>query len=251
VLALLAAAALSIPTSVVDQALDGRKGTVVIVDTATGAAFRRGDTSEKLPPCSTFKIWNTVFGLETGIIKNADDLFWKWDGKKRFLADWSKDQTLRSAFALSCVPAYQELARKIGQKRMDLWIAKIGYGDQNTSSGLDVFWLPEKGRKPLLISPDEQAALIARLIKGEIDLSPHTLAVLKDVMLARKTDLGTLYGKTGTGTDDSGKFNLGWFVGYLESQGQTYAFAVVLKGDVMGKDASAAIEQIFSAQSWL
>lgn len=250
-LPLLASLALSIPTTVVDPALDGRQAAIVIVDTATGESYRKGDTSEKLPPCSTFKIWNTVFGLETGVIKNADDLFWKWDGKKRFLDTWSRNQTLRSAFATSCVPAYQQLARDIGQERMDLWIEKIGYGDRNTSSGLDVFWLPEKGRQPLLISPDQQATLITRLIKGEINLSPHTRAVLKDVMLVRKTDLGTLYGKTGTGTDDSGKFNLGWFVGYLESHGQTYAFAVALKGDVMGKDAREVIERIFTAQGWL
>ncbi len=250
-IALLVAAASSIPTAVVEKALDGQKGAVVIVETGTGEALREGDTSEKLPPCSTFKIWNTVFGLETGAIKNADDLFWKWDGKKRFLDDWSKDQTLRTAFATSCVPAYQALARKIGQERMDAWINKIGYGDKNTSSGLDVFWLPEKGRKPLLISPDEQAALMAKLVKGEITLSAHTREVLKDVMLARKTDRGALYGKTGTGTDDSGKFNLGWYVGYLESQGRTYAFAAVLKGDVMGKDARAVIERIFTAQELL
>lgn len=250
-LALLLAAALSFPASVLDKALAGRDGAIVIIDVKTGDAYRHGPTSEKLPPCSTFKIWNSVIGLETGLIPSADAPFWKWDGQKRFLPDWNKDQTLRSAFAFSCVPAYQELARKIGQPRMDEWLAKIGYGDKNTSSGLDVFWLPAKGRKPLLISPDEQAALIVKLVKGEIELSPHTREVLKDVMLAKKTNSGILYGKTGTGTDDSGQYNMGWWVGYLESNGQTYAFAAVLKGDVMGKDARAVIEQIFSAQGLL
>lgn len=249
-LTLLLAAALNL-SAPAESALGNHQGAIVIQDVPTGDTYRHGDTTEKLPPCSTFKIWNTIFGLETGVIKNADDLFWKWDGKKRFLDSWSKDQTLRSAFATSCVPAYQALARQIGQERMDLWIRKINYGDLNTSSGLDVFWLPEKGRKPLLISPDEQTALIARLVRGEIDLSSHTLAVLKDVMLAKKTDHGVLYGKTGTGTDDSGKFNMGWFVGYLETGGKTYAFAAVLKGDVMGRDARDVLEKIFAAQGWL
>lgn len=250
-LGLLIATALSFSASAVEKAFDGREGAIVIVEGATGEAFRQGDTAEKLPPCSTFKIWNTVFGLETGVIKNADDLFWKWDGKKRFLEEWSKDQTLRSAFATSCVPAYQELARKIGRERMDGWIRKIGYGDENTSAGLDVFWLPEKGRKPLLISPEEQAALMVKLVKGEVALSEHTRAVLKDVMLAKKTKRGTLYGKTGTGTDDAGKFSMGWYVGYLESGGRTYAFAAALKGDVMGKDARAVVERVFAAQGLL
>ena len=244
--AFLIAAALSIPTPAVEKAFDGRKGAVVIVNAATGEAYRHGDTAEKLPPCSTFKIWNTVFGLETGIIKSADAPFWKWDGQKRFLEDWNKDQTLRSAFTASCVPAYQELARQIGKERMNGWIKKIGYGDENTSSGLDVFWLPKKGRTPLLISPDEQVALIVRLVKGELPLSAQTKAVLKDVMKARETGKGTLYGKTGTGD------GLGWYVGYLESQGETYAFAAELQSDkVMGKDVRAMIEQIFAAQGWL
>lgn len=250
-LTFLLASALSLSTPAVESVLNGQSGAIVIQDVTTGETFRHGKTSERLPPCSTFKIWNTIFGLEAGEVKNADDLFWKWDGKKRFLDSWSRDQTLRTAFLTSCVPAFQELARRIGQDRMDFWIHKIGYGDQNISAGLDVFWLPEKGRHPILISPDEQAALISKLARGEIALSPHTLTVLKEVMLAEETPRGVLYGKTGTGTDDSGKFRIGWYVGYLETGGKTYAFAAVLKGDVMGKDARAALEKIFAEQGWL
>jgi len=45
---------------------------------------------------------------------------------------------------------------------------------------------------------------------------------------------------------------LGWFAGYVESSGKTYAFAYLLKADgVMGKDARAAVETILTAQDIL
>jgi beta-lactamase class D len=117
---------------------------------------------------STFKIWNTLIGLENGIISSAEDAFYKWDGETRSIPEWNKDLTLKEAFQGSCVPAFQNLARKIGPQRMRLWIEKIDYGDHNISSGVDVFWLPAIGRKSLLISPEEQAKLIYRLVLGKL-----------------------------------------------------------------------------------
>jgi len=193
---------------------------------------------QKSAPCSTFKIWNTAIGLEAGILTSPDQPFYQWDGQKRFIDAWNQDLTLRQAFAVSCVPAFQQLARKIGTQRMNTWISKLSYGDGNTSSGNDVFWLPEKGRKPLLISPDEQVQLLSKLVNGKLPFSAKTLAVLKEIMMAKKTDRGTLYGKTGTGG------NTAWFVGYAESPRHTLAFACRLEGKgLTGKDARALIEQ--------
>ena len=195
-----------------------------------------------MPPCSTFKIWNTLIGLENGLISATDDEFYKWDGKKRFLPEWNKDLTLKEAFRVSCVPAFQNLARKIGPGIMQAWIDKISYGDRNISSGIDIFWLPAPGRKTILISPEEQAKLICKLVSGKLPFSEKSLAVLNEIMIIKKTPLGILYGKTGTGE----KYTLGWFVGYLESNGKKYSFACVVKGEkVMGKDSLAIIRTIF------
>lgn len=236
----------------VQELYAGHGGGLVIREVETGASFsyQPAQTAIRLPPCSTFKIWNTAIGLENGKIRGADELFWKWDGEKRWMAEWNRDQTLRSAFAVSCVPAYQDLARRIGQRTMDEWIAKIGYGNRNTSSGLDVFWLPAPGRKSLLISPEEQAALMAGLARDGCGFSPRTREILKDVMLVKKTAKGTLYGKTGTGDTDD--VRIGWFVGYLESGGKTWAFAAVVKGPgLFGKDARTVVERLFEEQGLL
>ena len=81
------------------------------------------------------------------------------------------------------------------------------------------------------------------LVTGTLPFSERARAALGDVMRARTTSRGVLYGKTGSGTDASGRYVLGWYVGYVESGGTTFAFACALKGsDVTGKDARAAVE---------
>lgn len=135
---------------------------------------------------------------------------------------------------------------------MNSWLEKIGYGNRDTSAGLDVFWLPTPGRKTLLISPREQAELMSRLATKKLPFSAKTQFILQEVMLARKTERGALYGKTGTGTDGQGNYVMGWFVGYVESPGKTYAFACLLKGEkVMGKDARAVVEKVLTEQGLL
>lgn len=170
---LILAAAVLIPEATLTKAFNGRDGALVLIDCKSGKTERHNPAlcARTLPPCSTFKIWNTAIGLETGILTGADQPFFKWDGEKRFIEDWNQDLTLRQAYAFSCVPAYQALARQIGHARMDGWIHKLGYGNEDTASGNDVFWLPAPDRKPILISPDEQADLIRRLVNGDLPFS--------------------------------------------------------------------------------
>lgn len=206
------ASALTISPDTIEAAFGGHPGAFVLIDCASGGTFRSNPAAcaEKLAPCSTFKIWNSAIGLELGIVTDPEAPFWKWDGTRRGIAGWNADQTLRSAFAASCVPAYQDLARKIGAIRMQEWLDQIGYGDRNISSGIDVFWLPKPDRKTIRISPEEQAALMVRLLNNQLPFSAQTIAALKDVMKVRSTARGTLFGKTGTGEDGSGHYNMGW-----------------------------------------
>lgn len=246
-LVLLTAASILVPTDLITDAFAGREGALVIIDCASGDVQRHNPPlcGIKAAPCSTFKIWNTAIGLEAGLLDSADQPFWKWDGVKRTIEPWNQDLNLRQSFAASCVPAYQALARQIGAERMDAWLKKLGYGDRNTSSGIDVFWLPAPGRKPLLISPDEQARLMEHLATGEVPFSARTQTILKDIMTAKQGE--QLYGKTGTsGRVGKGEPETGWFVGYFVSGKRTLAFACLLKGDkATGKEARAVVEKTF------
>jgi len=231
------------------QAMAGKSGTCVFVDCKSGEIFA-SDTaaaSERLAPCSTFKIWNTLIGLECKIISSADELFYTWDGQKRFLDVWNRDQTLKQAFQVSCVPAYQALARNIGKQNMKKWIEKIGYGDKDISSGIDDFWLPRKGKKPILISTKEQALLIRKLIIGELPFSENAQKVLREIMAIKKTSNGTFYGKTGSRMNfkNNPELDYGWFVGYVQSKEKTYSFSCLVKGEKLtGKNAKVIIESI-------
>jgi beta-lactamase class D len=200
-------------------------GTLVVIECASGrtTTYRPDVANIPLPPCSTFKIVNALIGLETGIVSSPDDPFYRWDGVERSFTAWNRDLTLQEAFEVSCVPAFQNLARQIGPERMQSWIDKIGYGNRNISAGIDVFWLPSKGRDTIMISPAQQAELMRSIASGKVPFSKTSLATLNKLMFIKKTDKGILYGKTGSGTDDVGTFVLGWFIGYVESNPELVA----------------------------
>ena len=65
-------------------------------------------------PASTFKIPNSLIALETGVVEDPDKDVFKWDGVKRSIEAWNMDHTMRTAIAVSAVPVYQEIARRIG-----------------------------------------------------------------------------------------------------------------------------------------
>jgi beta-lactamase class D len=235
------------PQRVVEQAFAGRDGSLVLIECKSGetAVFRPEVAAVRIAPCSTFKIWNALCGLELGIVDRPEQPFYVWDGMERSVAAWNRNLTLKDAFAVSCVPAFQGLAQTIGSERMRAWLDTIQYGDQDISAGIDVFWLPASGRKTVLISPEEQAALIRRLVQGELPISEKSVSALREMMLVKRTAKGTLFGKTGSGANDSGVYVLGWYVGYVESGGTVYAYACVVRGsNAMGKDARAIVESV-------
>lgn len=210
-------------------------------------------SGRRLSPCSTFKIYNTLIGLELGLIKGADAPWYKWDGVKRFLDGWNKDLTLREAFRVSAVPAYQELAREIGTERMKEYIETIKYGTVDISAGVDRFWLPSKEYTSIQISANEQVNLLNALLDGNLPFDHSNIEILKDIMLASQTERGRLYGKTGSGMGSDGKWNLGWYVGFLESNGNTYVFACNITGgeSPSGLVARRIVEEYFKNKKLL
>lgn len=230
------------------------EGALVWRDCATGeeTVFAAATADSAFGPCSTFKIWNSLIGLEEGILAEPDDVFWKWDGEERSFDAWNADQTWRSAFAASCVPAFQELARKTGAERMQAWLEKLDYGNRDMTGRPDAFWLPRAGQETIMITPREQARMICRMLKGDLPLNEESVAKLTDVMKLAETERGTLYGKTGSGLRDGPEgpqsdvdFDMGWLVGFVASGGKKYAYAGLVLGDgLTGKDARRVVEEV-------
>jgi beta-lactamase class D len=208
----------------------GRPGTFVLLDLKTGRYVRHNAerAAERFPPFSTFKIPNSLIGLETGVIKDADFLI-KWDEKKYpanpNFPQWFRDQTLRTAFQRSALWYYQELAERVGASQMKELVDRLDYGNEDTSGGLARFWL----NSSLKISADEQVAFLRRLYREELPVSKRSLAIVKEIMVHEETPAHRLSGKTGGGPLSEGRY-LGWFVGYLEAGGDTHLFAIQLEG---------------------
>src|SRR5687768_2184147 len=59
-------------------------------------------------PASTFKIINSLIGIETGRVKD-DSTVIKWNGKPTSRPECDKDLTMYNAFRISCPPWYQQL----------------------------------------------------------------------------------------------------------------------------------------------
>ena len=170
-------------------------------------------------PASTFKITNSIIALETGVVETDTTLF-KWDEKKRRMKIWEQDLVFRDAFHFSCVPCYQEVARKIGIKKMEYYLRKFNYGAMKMdSNSIDVFWLDGDSK----INQFQQVDFLKRFYQSELPISQRTEKIMKRLMVIEETDDYKVSGKTGWSIR-KGKNN-GWFVGYLESKGKTYFFA--------------------------
>jgi len=165
--------------------------------------------AKQVTPASTFKIFNSLVALETSVAPD-EQLVIKWDGVARSNPDWNKDMTMAEAFKVSCVPYYQEIARRIGQKEMQHYLDTVQYGNKKTGNVIDSFWL----NNTLLISPDEQVGFIKRLYHGELPFSERSQRIVKGMMLQEQSRNYKLYYKTGWGKN--GNDNVLWVVGYAE-----------------------------------
>lgn len=128
-------------------------GTFVVYDVTANQliGYNYERAQERFIPASTFKISNSLIGLEVGAVKDVDEIF-IYDGSPRMFEFWEKDMGLREAIAVSNVPIYQELARRITLEKMNESIQKLNYGNMDIGDKVDMFWL----EGPLKISAIEQ-----------------------------------------------------------------------------------------------
>ena len=182
-------------------------------------------------PASTYKIPNSLFALEAGILTPTDTIF--WNGKENWNPDWNRNHVLKSAFSTSCVPCYQEFARQMGPEKMQEFVTKAGYGKMDIKKdNIDTFWLTGKSR----ISQFEQIEFLTRLYRNQLPFSTKNMEQVKEIMIAEKNDLGVLRAKTGLTTQ--GERHIGWYVGYLEQEGNVYFFATNIEKLAAQEDAN-------------
>lgn len=204
---------------------EGVDGVFVLRDEATGCV-QTSDAAladQGFSPKSTFKIPNTLIGLETGVIAGERHTF-RWDGAPRRLRDWEQDLDLAGALRVSCVPCFQDVARRVAAERMGRYLRDFGYGNRDLSGPIDTFWLEGE----LRITPREQVDFLHRMLTGELPVKRENVELVWRLLVLDAGPGFTFRGKTGLGTQDGRA--IGWLVGYAERDGHRWLYATLLQG---------------------
>lgn len=207
-------------------------GSFTLLNNATGevTVYNMALDTQRFSPASTFKIVNSLIGLQTGRITDEKMLI-KWDGVKRPAELWNKDMDMTEAFKVSSVPYYQEVARRIGRDTMKTWIDSIGYGNKNIDGPIDSFWLNNR----LKISADEQLGLVKRLYFDQLPFRKSAQQIVRDVMLQENNTAYKLCYATDWGLDEKNN-DLGWVAGWIEENNHVYFFVTFTKAMKPGTD---------------
>ncbi len=173
-------------------------------------------------PASTFKIPNSLIALETGVVQDPDKDVFPWDGVTRPIEAWNRDHTMRSAIAVSAVPVYREIARRIGEERMQRYVDLFDYGNRDIGGGIDQFWLTGA----LRIDPVEQIDFVDRLRRRALPISKRSQDLVCDILPVTKVGDAAIRAKSGLLGVERGEPSLGWMVGWAEKGEAHTVFAL-------------------------
>lgn len=221
--------------------LDKIVGSITIYDAGRQEWFFSDSRDARNPtlPASTFKILNSLIALETGVIKDENQIL-KWDGvPKSFLgkdmAVWNKDTDLKTAYKNSTVWFDVELARKIKRKNYKRYLSACEYGNLDFSEkGVD-FW----NYGSFAISPVNQVMFLRKVYHNDLPFSKKHIAIVKKMMISEQTDSYVLRDNTGLTRKDGQ--DIGWWVGYIETKNNVYFFATRLIKSSMEEEPYFAV----------
>lgn len=199
----------------------GVEGTFALFDVerARTTVVDRERARQRLIPASTFKIPHSLIALETGAVRDDNEVI-PYGGKPQPFPEWEQDMNLRDAVKVSNVPVFQTLARRIGLKRERQWANRLSYGNRKIGTVVDRFWLDG----PLEISAIEQTRFLSRLARQQLPASRQNQRTVRELLKVEEKDGYGLYAKTGWGM--STKPGIGWWVGWVEQGGRLHTFAL-------------------------
>jgi len=175
--------------------------------------------AKRFIPASTFKIINSLIALQTGVVRDQNEII-PFGGKPQPFKSWEKDMSMKDAIRISNVPVYQEIARRVGLNRYIDWLQRLQYGNRLVGQDVETFWL----HGPLKISAIEQVRFLARLAQKELPVKPGLQSMTMKIIKLQTKSGKSLYGKTGwTNTPDP---DLGWFVGSVVAGERLHTFAL-------------------------
>lgn len=195
----------------------------------------RADTP--LRPASTFKVLLALVALQTGTLRDGDEVV-PWNGKRYpDRPQWERDMALREAMQTSSESFFGVLANRIGRERLATWVQRLQYGNGRIGDVPAQAWHDGV----LTVTARQQLDFIDRLRRGALPISPAHIATVKAAMASGEVDGRRIYGKTGTHADrNSGN---AWWIGWVEAGrvegGKAPAASFVLDIDLSSTDERA------------
>jgi beta-lactamase class D len=189
--------------------------------------FNRQRAKTRFLPGSTYKVLHSLIALDAGAVRDGNETL-KWDGVDRGLADWNRDHNMNSAFSNSAIWFYQEMARRIGMKKMSEKVRAARYGNSDIGGGLDRFWLGGN----LRITSEEQVQFLVRLHQNRLPFSPRATGIVRNIMEQERGANWVLRAKSGwVGVNPVGQLpvvvpQIGWLIGWVERGSETHFFAL-------------------------
>lgn len=226
---------------------EGVSGVFGMFDNAQGdfiLSNRRHFRDSAYLPASTFKIVNSLIGIETGRVKD-DSTVIPWDGVVRRIDNWNQDLSMYRAFQYSSVPWFQELARMIGKDTMEHWLDTLGYArryDTARINRIDSFWLDNS----MKVTPDEQLGMVKKLYFDQLPFQRRSHEIVRRMMLMEDSVKFKLSYKTGWGNAENGD-NIGWIIGWVEENKHPYFFVVQVRTGKQDADIPAIRLRILKA----
>lgn len=216
----------------------GVYGCFVLFDQAANEYFRYNDQrcDSGFIPASTFKIPNSLIAMEEKIIRDTSQII-PWNGHISPFSAWNQDQTLRTAVKYSCVWAFVGFAEQVGIDKYKEYMSSFEYGNQDLSGPPTRFWL----EGPFRISAGQQIEFLRRFHNFELPVSQENVDIVKDLIVLEQGDHYTLSGKTG-GANISNTEYIMWMVGYVESAGNTYFYALNFNSTDFSKDGRKRLQ---------
>lgn len=192
-------------------------GTLVITSLNNDVNYTYNDkrAHKRFTPASTFKIPHTLIVLHEKVVNSENDII-KWDKVERAYDVWNQDQTLKSAFLVSCVWCYQNFTTQLSKEKYLAYLKRFNYGNATIGTKLNEFWLDES----LKISAYEQIEFLKKIYHNSLLEDEKSHLIVKNILIEQKHDNYTLRAKTGW----SGA--IGWYVGYITTQEKTFFFAM-------------------------
>lgn len=236
---------------IVDASFGGVGTCLTLKDRATGReVYVYGSNAacmRPLPPCSTFKIANSLIGIDEGVIRPEEVI--KWDGKPLALKSWETDANLETAFKRSMVPWFQRVARQIGPETYVQQLKAMDYGSRDPSGPVDQFWLGPEAGGGLTISTRQQTDFLNRFYTGRLSDNSLTTATVAKIMIDETRGSSVMSGKTGTCSSlADGSRSVGWWVGRLQSPDRDLVFAVSMEGQnaLPGRELQVRLKSAFA-----